>query len=47
MTKKTYTSSSGNVWSWDESKELKEYIKNYGNPNRGEQNPTTKVKKSK
>lgn len=45
MTKRTYKSKSGDEWSWEETKELKEFIQN-GNTNQGEQNTRTKGEKS-
>lgn len=47
MTKKTYISKSGDEWVWNETKELKEYIKSHGNTNRGKQNTSIEGKKSK
>lgn len=47
MTKKSYISKSGDEWVWNESKELREYIKSHGNTNRREQDSSIKSKKSK
>lgn len=46
MTKRTYTTKSGDEWSWNETKELKEYSKRHGNTNRGGQDPSKEVKKN-
>lgn len=45
MVKRTYKSKSGDEWSWEETKELTEFIQN-GNSNQGEQNTRKESKES-
>jgi hypothetical protein len=45
MTKRTYTSKSGDTWSWEETKELREFIQN-GNSNQRKQNTREESKES-